>query len=193
MRFLVSIILIIITVIAVGCTAPDLDKYQQVVKKEMSKDVQQNDIFFGISFGMTSKNFYTHCWNMNKKGLFTDGATNTSVLYKLKKNELKFPASMNFYPQFKDGKIHKMQVTYHYDGWAPWNRHLGSDSLLQDILQFYKKWYPGGQPFMQLNDKAKGIIYVKVDGNRRITIGKFDDMHVKADYTDLNIDNKLEN
>jgi len=32
---------------------------------------------------------------------------------------------------------------------------------------------------------------VKVDGNRRITIGKFDDRKVKVDYTDLLIEQKL--
>ncbi|MEJ7680166.1 MAG: hypothetical protein WKG06_20360 [Segetibacter sp.] len=31
----------------------------------------------------------------------------------------------------------------------------------------------------------KSTIYVKIDGNRRITIGKKDDMDVKVEYTDL--------
>ena len=44
---------------------------------------------------------------------------------------------------------------------------------------------------MPITDKAKRTIYVKVDGNRRITLGKFDDMIVKADFTDLVIEEKL--
>jgi hypothetical protein len=55
----------------------------------------------------------------------------------------------------------------------------------------YKKWYPDGNPFLILTDKARGTIYVKVDGNRRITIGRFNDMMVKVDYTDLLIEKKL--
>ena len=35
------------------------------------------------------------------------------------------------------------------------------------------------------------MIYVKVDGNRRITLGKFDDVIVKADYADLSIEEKF--
>jgi hypothetical protein len=30
-----------------------------------------------------------------------------------------------------------------------------------------------------------------VDGNRRITIGRYDDVHIKVDYTDLLIEKQL--
>jgi hypothetical protein len=46
-----------------------------------------------------------------------------TVLYKLHK-ELKYPASMNFYPDFQDSTIWKMRVYFHYDGWMPWNKSL---------------------------------------------------------------------
>jgi hypothetical protein len=60
----------------------------------------------------------------DKKGIFTDGndATgNMTVLYKLPK-ELKYPASMNFFPDFQDSSIWKMRVDFRYDGWVPWNK-----------------------------------------------------------------------
>ena len=76
-------------------------------------------------------------------------------------------------------------VTFQYDGWAPWNKHLFSDSLLQDVLQLYKKWYSKGNSFIEMKEPGKSTIYVKVDGNRRIVIGKKDDMVVKANYTNL--------
>jgi len=55
----------------------------------------------------------------------------------------------------------------------------------------YKKWYSDGNPFLLIKDEKKGTIYVKVDGNRRITIGKYDDMMVKVDYTDLLVEKQL--
>jgi hypothetical protein len=125
---------------------------------------------------------------MNKKGLLTDGLNNTAVLYKLEKNELKHPAAMNFYPDFTDNKIGRMRVTFQYNAWAPWNKDLFADNLLPDVLQLYTRWY-AGNPFIKVEDKKRGIIYVKVDGNRRITIGKYDDMLVKVDYTDLAVAN----
>jgi len=107
------------------------------------------------------------------------------VLYKLINNELKQSASMNFYPDFYKKKIYKMRVNFQYDSWAPWNKQLYADSLLQDVLKLYKNWYNRGNPFIKINDKEKGLLYVKVDGNRRITIGRYNDMLVKVDYTDL--------
>jgi hypothetical protein len=56
---------------------------------------------------------------------------------------------------------------------------------VHDVLHLYEKWYSEGNSFIQLNDETKGTIYVKVDGNRRITIGRYNDMIVKVDYTDL--------
>lgn len=98
---------------------------------------------------------------------------------------------MNFYPDFYENRIAVMRAEFHYDAWAPWNKAQFSDSLLPDVLKLYKKWYPGGNDFIAITDKTKGTIYVKVDGNRRITIGRFNDMLVKVDYTDLIIEEKL--
>jgi hypothetical protein len=98
---------------------------------------------------------------------------------------------MNFYPDFYENKIAVMRAGFQYDAWAPWNKAQFSDSLLPDVLQLLKKWYPGGNDFIAITDKTKGTIYVKVDGNRRITIGRFNDMLVKVDYTDLIIEDKL--
>ena len=126
---------------------------------------------------------------LNKKGLLTDGNGNTAVLYKLDK-ELSHPASMNFYPDFHENRIYKMKTDFSYDAWAPWNKHLFADSLQLDVLKLYKKWY-GANNFVQITDSIKGTIFVKVDGNRRIIIGKYDDSHVKVNYTDLSIDKEL--
>ena len=182
-----KIILLILFIVLSGCQQSEMDKYQLLVKNELKSNKQVNDIFFGISFGMISNDFYMHCWNMNKKGLFTDGLNNTSVAYKLDK-ELKHPATMNFYPEFNKGKIYKMWARFQYDGWMPWNKKLSSDSLLIDVLKLYKKWYPSGNPFITITDTEKGILYIKVDGNRRIILSRFDDVEVKADYTDLNVE-----
>jgi len=176
--------------ITVGCGRSKMEQYESLVKQEKKKNIKVNDIFFGISLGMDTKEFYKHCWELNKKGLFTDGMGNTSINYKLVKNELKHPADMNFYPEFKDGKITTMGVLFQYAGWGPWTKELGSDHLLNDVLSMYKKWYPGGNPFIIIDDPKKGTIYIKVDGNRRIILGRYDDTQVKADYVDLSVNEK---
>ena len=182
------IFFIFIIVLLAACREDNVNKYSRLARKELASGKKVDSIFLGIYFGMTSKQFFLHCWQLNKKGILTDGKSNTAVLYKLGKNELNYPASMNFFPQFKLNKIHNMRVMYNYNDWAPWNKQLASEKLLTDVLNLYKKWYPAGNPFLIIEDKKRGIIYVKVDGNRRITIGRYDDMHVKADFTDLSVE-----
>ncbi len=66
----------------------DIDKYNSLVKTELASDKRVDSIFFGIHLGMTQRNFYMHCWEMNKKGILTDGTDatgNMTVLYKLPK------------------------------------------------------------------------------------------------------------
>lgn len=186
MKSLVGILSLLFIMIACSDNG-NMDKYDHLVKEELATKNRVDSIFLGIYFGMTRKNFFAHCWNMNKKGIFTDGNDglgNMFVLYKIK-HDLKHPASLNFYPDFKDSTIWKMQANIRYDGWAPWNKYLYADSLLPDVLKMYKAWYPTGNDFIPISDKEKGTIYVKVDGNRRITIGKRNDMMVNIDYTDL--------
>ena len=174
------------------CTREDSFKqYEALLEKELSSGKRADSLFYGIYFGMTSKQFFGHCWEMNKKGLFTDGENNTAVLYRLHNNELQHPAAMNFYPKFYQDKVYKMQVTFTYDAWAPWNKHLFSDQLHQDVLNLYKRWYRQGNPFTAITDPEKGTIYVKLDGNRRITIGQYDEMRVKVDYTDVLVERQL--
>lgn len=187
MRYYRWIVFVSCLVSVFACNSDDR-KYDELVKNELSRGVRKDSLFQGIKLGMTSKEFYTHCWQMNKKGLFFAGPGNMTVLYKLSK-ELKYPASMNFYPDFRQGRIYKMRVLFRYDAFAPWNKQLFADSLQLDVLRLLRKWY-NDRDFISITDKTKGTIFVQVDGNRRIIIGKYDDAQVKVDYTDLLADEK---
>jgi len=166
-------------------------EYKRLESNEIKRGVREDSLFFGIYMGMTSKQFYAHCWELNKKGVFTDGLNNTAVLHKMDSIELGHPASMNFYPDFFNNKVAKMRVSFQYDAWAPWNRQLYSDTLLPKVVDLYKGWYNKGNPFLKIEDRKRGVIYVKVDGNRRIIIGRADDMTVRVDYTDLFIEPQM--
>jgi len=99
------------------------------------------------------------------------------------KEELDYPASMDFYPRFVDGKIAEMPVQFKYMGWAPWNKKLQSPRLEKDILRWYKKQYGGG--FISVRHPKRGTAYVQIKGNRRITIFLGDESTVWAVLTDL--------
>lgn len=147
-----------------------------------------DSLFLGISLGMDRKAFFDHCWEQNRKKLFTHGPTNENVEYKLV-NELQEPVTMRFYPTFYEDKIFEMPVTFTYEAWAPWNKHFGSDSLLVEMLPIFKKWY--GTDFKKLDHPTMGPVYYKIDGKRRINLFKKDDQFVQAVFTDLKVEKTL--
>jgi hypothetical protein len=100
-------------------------------------------------------------------------------------DELKHPGIMNFYPSFVDSKIAEMPVKFTYAGWAPWNRTLSSDSLQTDVMQWIEKKY--GDRFMQVDHSKRGSAFIKLDGNRRITIFRENEMNVWAVYSDMSV------
>ena len=71
--------------IGVGCSNDNFKMYKDLEKTELASGKRNDSLFMGIYLGMPSKDFYVHCWQLNNEGLFTDGATNTSVLYHFKK------------------------------------------------------------------------------------------------------------
>jgi hypothetical protein len=173
-------ILLIAGCIISGCSPKA--KYERRLKQELASGMRYDSLFMGLYLGMPEKDFYTHCWQLNHKGLIRQNESNTKVRYDLK-DELKYPASMEFYPKFNNGKIIEMPVMFVYSGWAPWNKNLSSDNLQLDVLKWYEKTYGGG--FIEVKHPVRGSAYVKVNGNRRITIFKQDELRVWAVFTDL--------
>jgi hypothetical protein len=118
--------------IFLGCSPKA--KYERRLKHELASGVRNDSLFLGLYFGMPEKAFYTRCWELNHKGLIRQGENNVTVLYELKKNELKSEGSMDFYPRFNDGKIFEMPVRFMYTAWAPWNKHLSADNLQRNYM-----------------------------------------------------------
>jgi hypothetical protein len=175
-------LLMILASVTIGCSTKA--RYERKLKHELGRGVRYDSLFMGLYLGMPQKDFYLHCWNLNRQGLFKQGPGNTTVEYQIK-NELKHPGTMNFYPGFVDGKIAEMPVKFIYSGWAPWNNGLSSDTLQSDVLIWYKKIY--GDDFIKVKHSKKGIAYVNLNGNRQISIFKEDEMHVWAVFTDMSV------
>ncbi len=176
-----SLLMIIVTVIN-GCSPKS--KYERRLKEELASGIRNDSLFMGLYLGMPEKDFYTHCWELNHKGLIRQGPKNTTVEYQMK-NELKYPASMNFYPSFIDGKIAEMPARFLYNGWAPWNKKLSADSLQTDVLRWFKKKY--GDNFIKVDHPTRGSAYIQINGNRRITVFKENEMDVWAVFTDMSV------
>jgi hypothetical protein len=163
-----------------GCTPGKT--YERRLKRELASGIRYDSLFMGITFGMTQKEFYEHCWDMNKDSIIKQGSANMSVQYDLNE-ELEHPATMNFYPRFDSGKIVEMPVRFIYNGWAPWTKELSASNLAKDVKTWYEDIY--GKGFISVTHPFNGTAYTKIDGNRRITIYVENDLYVWAIFTDL--------
>jgi hypothetical protein len=162
--------------------------YERRLSRELASGERNDTLFMGIYLGMSDKDFYTHCWKLNKEGLIRQGTRNMTVEYQLA-DELPFPATMNFYPEFGQGKIIELPVRYSYNGWAPWNKDLSSEKLLEDVLDYFKKSY--GRGFITVKHPERGLAHIRIDGNRRITLYKEDDMYVWAVFKDMSVSGEI--
>ena len=89
-----------------GACRNDSRSYSGLVKKELASGKVSNQLLLDIRFGMTRKEFYSYCWTMHKNGTFDDGANSTAVLYHMRgPAQLRYPASMNFYPEYRKDSI----------------------------------------------------------------------------------------
>ncbi|MDF1574758.1 MAG: hypothetical protein P1P86_06155 [Bacteroidales bacterium] len=167
-------------VIVGGCTPGQ--KYERLLKRELASGVNYDSLFLGLSFGMTEKEFFQQCWGLNKDSLVRQGTANMSVQYDVNE-ELTYPATMNFYPIFDSGRIVEMPVRFIYNGWAPWNKELAAGKLALDVRRWYEEIY--GKGFITVAHPTRGEAYIKIDGNRRITIYNENDLHVWAIFTDM--------
>ncbi|MEM6320196.1 MAG: hypothetical protein AAF960_21180 [Bacteroidota bacterium] len=187
-----SILFLFALFISIFTACQQKSEYHQMLERETASGIRHDTLYYGFHFGMTSKEFYDRCWKMNKEGWFRQGATNSTVYAKV--TELKYPASMDFYPTFYEGKIVGMPTTFYYNNWAPWNKHLSAENLIQEVLVLMEKWY--GKGFIQIKNPSKfggsTDAYVKIDGNRRITIFGKDDTKVQVDFIDLTKKEEME-
>ena len=174
------VLILVSALIAGGCSPGQ--RYERMLKKELASGVRYDSLFMGLSFGMSSEEFYETCWGLHRDSLVRQGTANMSVQYDINE-ELNFPATMNFYPIFYENRIIEMPVRFIYNGWAPWNKELSATNLAVDIKKWYEEIY--GKGFIAVTHPMNGTAYTKIDGNRRITIYVESDLFVWAIFTDM--------
>ncbi len=159
-------------------------KLERTIRTELESGVRNDSLFLGVEFGITMREFYDHCWGLNKQGLVKEGPKNMSVQY-IFKDTLNNPIAFEFYAHRdldKAGKIYQYNTSFYYYAWAL-NRHLYSDKLIKMLVPILMEWYGGNEPFVVTKD-GKEHLY-KIDGNRMIDLFIYDESTVVATYSDL--------
>jgi hypothetical protein len=175
-----------VTLMVAISACSDGSAYMAMEKRELARGIRYDSLFLGLKLGMTRKEFFDHCFELNRQGLVKEGPANNTVEYKMP-DQFPYPGRMNFYPDYDDdNRIYKMRVYFQYDAWAPWNKAEWSDSLLPEVVRLFEKWY-GGE-FLEVEFETQEntpSVFVKIDGNRRVSVFRGDDMKVNAIITDL--------
>ena len=173
--------------LSTSCT---VGSYSSLVESELNSGEIYDSLFLGVKFGMTSSEFYSHCWDLIKKKLVSQGPSNNSVKYMIPTESIGQNIEMLFYPVFNKDTVYEVNSTYSYTAWAPWNEGTGSDFLIDEVKSILEGWY--NSDFISIeNPKNDDVLFVTVNGNRRITLTEISDREVRARFTDLSIEKKL--
>ncbi|MEK6478987.1 hypothetical protein WJR50_15680 [Catalinimonas sp. 4WD22] len=173
-----------------ACQESPEERYIELEEKELASGLRYDSLFRGIYFNMSREAFKDYCFNQNLEGKFKQGGLRSGNWVECKlKDELKYPAAINFFPKFKNDVITEMEAAIYYENIAVDDQR--GELLLSDVLQLLERWY--GEGFMKINSPYfyKDDVYVKVDGNRRITVYKDISKHmINIWYVDLTVKNK---
>ena len=166
-------------------------EYSKLLKKELKSGKSFNDLVLGLKIGQTKDDFYEICADLNKKKLITSGARNLYpeyILYPKDSVENGKKIRMSFLGIFDNDRIMKgMDIRFNYYSWIAWREEYNSDNLINEIKDTLQLWYPGNN-FIEIDlklDSKNNLAYVKIDGNRQITMYKIDGRDVAVIIEDV--------
>jgi len=180
---------ILLSIICLQACQPK-SEYQRMVDAELATGIVYDSLFAGLSFSMTQKDFFDYCWEMNSKGLFTNGV-GSQVLYDVSE-DFSRPTNLAFYPKYINGQMIEMPMEFRYQDWALWNEETTVDLLIEELKDVLIDWY-GGNDFIAVETPDGSLtIWVKVDGNRQIRLGRKNISTALVTITDLAKKNEIE-
>lgn len=176
---------LLISILFYQCTDTPEEQYKALERSEIESGVRYDTLFKGLYFGMKHQEFRDYCYYKNTvEHDFKMEGSNTSWLESKLEHEMNYPAAINFYPVFKDGKITEMNASVYYNAVFK-DRTFEKDSLLLDVLTMMEKWY--GNRFIKIKSpfSFKEDIYVSIRGNKRVTVYPAQTSEIKIWIVDL--------
>jgi len=181
-NYLIASVVMTMCVILSSCKS-DYTKY---VEQELATGISNDSVIFTLELGMTKKEFYDACWKLNAEEKITHGTKNISVQYIIDREEAGKDIKLNFYGAFDEQDIMRgVDYIFNYEGWAPWNEQLQSDSLLVDLKSWFLDQYGGNDWITIPYDDLPTDAHVKIDGNRQVLMYEKSNSEVRAKISDI--------
>ena len=173
--------LLIFTLVSITIISCSNRSNQDQKNPEVETVTQESDsLILDYTFGMTRDEFFDLSWEYNANGILINGS-GAEIVEEV--DWLISPAKRVFYPNFENEKIVQLPVTYSYKGWAPWNTHLSSDSLMQHLIPIISEEYD--VKLEALSESTEKLIYVGRTNNTEIEISTKSNFEVNVTFTDL--------
>lgn len=170
-KFKSLIVVFILIVGTVACALTPEERYKALEKAELASGVTYDSLFMGLHFGMSKNTFREYCYDQHLEQQFYQGGQRNSIWVEADIDEMEYPATINFYPEFKAEKITEMNASIYYRPDVQFKDEIfEKDSLLLDVLNLMDSWYGPERTKIRSPFFYKEDVYVKVNGNRRITI-----------------------
>ncbi len=187
MKFKNSLIITCLMITVLGCGE---SQYSKTVKRELNSGKKYDSLFLTFQFGDQRRAFFSKGWIQNSEGLIKQGPGNQNVEFIMGESK---PGSsqirMLFYPKFtQEDQLHVMDLSFDYLGWSLNNNRFNSDKLMQAVQDTLMSWY-GGNDFIKVDMDVEqpSELFVKVDGNRQITLFIKDTQWVEGKIEDLTV------
>jgi len=178
-------IFIILFAFSLAISCQPKSEYDKVKARELASGKVVEELFLDLKFGMGRKDFFTTCWEWNKKGVLVNGSHVLQVRY-VPEMPSKKEVEMYFYPQFEENMLYFMPIEFRYTGWMPTSPETTNDKLLEDVVSLLDEWY--GEGFFEVKDKSGEVsVWVKIDGNRLIRAFIKDRTLVRVEMLDLRV------
>ncbi len=173
-------------VLLVSCKS----EYDQYVRRELSSEIENDSLIFGMQIGQSKKDFFSICWELNKQKLISQGSGNLMARYLEPfdaSQDSTLRKEMDFYGIFDKKDIMRgMNMVYRFTTWSPWTEERHSKFLAEHLMDVYLQDYPGNE-FITIDlDKTEYNAFVKIDGNRQILIYPINSKDVAVKIEDLN-------
>ena len=161
--------LVILALTITGCEP----NYEEVVQEELRRGERYDSVVHKVRLGMSYDAFTRYCFEQNQRGVFKPNATGNAVQLTWTEG-FGFPVKFEFFPTEVTDKfapIRAYRASVRYRDYSLYNPKMAVEHLLPETLAYFERGY-GGRNFLRVpqDDPWVKYRYVKVDGNRQITV-----------------------
>ena len=175
-------------VLLVSCTTEPKSKYEKLIADEMSKDIRHDSIFLGFDYGIKKADFFVVCKELNEKKLVVQANKSGFVQYIFPPTAEKDKDLIVLFWGVFTKNLTMTGLTFEitHVAWSPWNEESKPENLIPVVQSKFMEWFPGNDFVNIITVEDQKNIWVKIDGNRRITIEEPDNVtSVKVNIDDL--------